>query len=220
MQALISNIAIVCCYLPFLMVLWKKMRGEKSFIVIGIYWLCSGLVNLPNWIPYLQKLSWEHQITFAYNLLDGPLIFLFFLFSASGDKRKLILVTIILFILFEIITIFSAGYNLKSITIIIGFDTFIALTLCITNIASYLGKIDHTPLENALVFINSSILFSYGVFVIIYFFAYLNITKSKSENLEVFLIYYISLIFSSLLSCYGLWRYTKKPMFDESYSYS
>ena len=216
MHSLISNIAIASCFLPILMVMWKNLRTEKAFIVIGIYWLCSGLINLPTWFPFLQNEKVLTQITLIYNLIDAPLIFLFFLFSSKGDKRKLILYTIILFILFEIITMAFTGYNLKSSTIIIGFDTFIALTLSITNITAYLSKLDHSPCENALVFINSSILFSYGVFIIIYFFSYLGFA-SKSENNEVFLIYYIGLFLSALLSCYGLWRYTKKPMFEKSY---
>ena len=217
MHSFISNIAIASCFLPILMVMWKNLRYEKAFITIGIYWFCSALINLPNWFSFLQNEKLLNQITLVYNLIDGPLIFLFFLFSSKGDKRKFILYTIILFILFEIITIAFTGYNLKSSTIIIGLDTFIALTLCITNIAAYLSKLDHTPCENALVFINSSILFSYGVFIIIYFFSYLGFASSKSENNEVFLIYYISLFLSSLLTCYGLWRYTQKPMFEKSY---
>ncbi|HLY68084.1 MAG TPA: hypothetical protein VKR53_00050 [Puia sp.] len=219
MQSLISNIAIASCYLPVLMIVWKNLRYEKSFIAIAIYWLFSGLINLPNWVSFLQNSAWQNQITLIYNLIDGPLILLFFYFSANGSKRKLILYTIILFILFEMGTIVIAGYNLKSSTIIIGFDTFIALTLCITNITAYLSKLDHSSCENALVFINSSVLFSYGVFIIIYYFSYLGFANSRAENNEVFLIYYISLFLSSLLTCYGLWRYTKKPseMYEKSY---
>ncbi|HEY4876189.1 MAG TPA: hypothetical protein VIH86_11485 [Puia sp.] len=219
MQPIISNIAIASCYLPILMIVWKNLRYEKSFIIIAIYWLFNGLVNLPNWVSYLQNSGWQNQITLIYNLIDGPLILLFFLFSASSDKRKLILYTIIFFILFEAATIIITGYNLKSSTIIIGFDAFIALTLCITNITAYLSKLDHSPCENALVFINSSILFAYGVFIIIYFFSYLGFASTKTEKNEVFLIYYIGLFLSSLLSCYGLWRYTKKPapMYEKPY---
>jgi hypothetical protein len=125
--------------------------------------------------------------------------------------------TFILFVLFEIVTTVIVGYNLKSSTIIIGLDTFIALTLCITNIASYLSRIDHSSRENALVFINSAILFSYGVFIIIYFFSYLHFATSKPENVEVFIIYYISLFLSALLTCYGLWRYTQKPIFKDGF---
>lgn len=211
MQSLISNIAIASCYLPILMIVWKNLRYEKSLIAIAIYWLFSGLINLHTWVSFLQNSAWQNQITLIYNLIDGPLIFLFFYFSATGSKRKLIMYTIIFFILFEISTIVITGYNLKSSTIIIGFDTFIALTLCITNITAYLSKLDHSSCENALVFINSSVLFSYGVFIIIYFFGYLGFASSKTERNEVFIIYYISLLLSSLLTCYGLWRYTKKP---------
>ena len=217
MYSIISNVAVASCYLPILMIMWKNLRNEKSFVTIGIYWLFSGLINLPNWVSFFQNDAWQNQITLIYNLIDGPLIFLFFFFSARGKKRKLIKYTIILFILFEIATIAITGYNLKSSTIIIGFDTFIALTLCITNIASYLSKLEHSPCENALVFINSSILFSYGVFIIIYFFSYLGFANSKAENNEVFLIYYISLFLSSLLTCYGLWRYTQKPIFSDGF---
>jgi hypothetical protein len=217
MHSIISNTAIASCYLPILMIIWKSLRNEKSFITIGIYWLFSGLINLPNWVSMLQTNAWENQITLIYNLIDGPLILLFFLLSSKGKKRKLILYTLLSFIIFEIITVAITGYNLKSSTIIIGFDTFVALTLCITNITAYLSKLDHSSCENAHVFINSSILFSYGVFIIIYFFSYLGFANSKSENNEVFLIYYISLLLSSLLTCYGLWRYTRKPMFEKSY---
>ncbi|HSZ85748.1 MAG TPA: hypothetical protein VK787_06940 [Puia sp.] len=219
MQSLISNIAIASCYLPVLMIVWKNLRYEKSLIAIAIYWLFSGLINLHSWVSFLQNSAWQNQITLIYNLLDGPLILLFFFFSANNSKRKMILYTIISFILFEIATIIITGYNLKSSTIIIGFDTFIALTLCITNITAYLSKLDHSSCENALVFINSSILFSYGVFIIIYFFSYLGFASTKTEKNEVFLIYYISLFLSSLLTCYGLWRYTKKPspMYERSH---
>src|ERR1700689_4652062 len=146
MHSFISNIAIASCFLPILMVMWKNLRNEKAFITIGIYWLCSALINLSNWFSFLQNPKLLTQITLIYNLIDGPLIFLFFLFSSTGDKRKFILYTIILF---EIITIAITGYNYKSSTIIIGLDTFIALTLCITNITAYLSKLDHTPCENA-----------------------------------------------------------------------
>jgi hypothetical protein len=219
MQPIISNIAIASCYLPILMIVWKNLRYEKSFIIIAIYWLFSGLINLSNWVSFLQNSAWQNQITLIYNLIDGPLILLFFYFSAKESKRKIILYTIILFILFEMGTIIITGYNLKSSIIIIGFDAFIALTLCITNITAYLSKLDHSPYENALVFINSSILFDYGVFIIIYFFGYLGFASTKTEKNEVFLIYYIGLFLSSLLSCYGLWRYTKKPapMYEKPY---
>src|SRR5579862_3060564 len=213
MYSITSNIAIASCYLPILIILWKNIKSEKSFIVIGIYWMFSGLINLPNWISFMANPRWQNQITLIYNLIDGPMILLFFFLSAQSKKRKIVGYTLIFFVIFEAAMIVIKGYNLKSSTIIIGLDTFLALTLCISNIAAFLSKLEHTPSENSLIFVNSSVLFSYGVFVIIYFFSYLGFAESKTENNEVFLIYYISLFLSCMLTCYGLWRYDRKPVY-------
>jgi hypothetical protein len=218
MYLLVSNIAIAACYVPILLILWKKLREQTAFIIIGLYWMASGLINLPSWIGHAQNSNLQNTITLVYNLIDGPLVLLFFLFSAKRNKRKVISYALIFFLLFELIVITVKGYNMGSSTIIVGLDTFFALTFSIAGIAEYLSKLEHTPSENTLVFINSALLFSYGVFIIIYYFSYLGFAKSKSENIEVFLIYYISMLLSSLLTCYGLWRYTKKPIFERGLS--
>jgi len=217
MYLLVSNISIVACFLPILFVLWKRLREQKPFIIIGVYWMASGLINLPSILGIPESNSLQSTINLVYNnLIDGPLVLLFFLYSAQKSKKKVISYSLIFFIFFELIVILIKGFNTNASTIIIAVDIFTALTFSIAGIADYLSKLEHTSFENALVFINSALLFAYGVFIILYFFSFLGFATSKSETDEVFLIYYISMILSSILTCYGLWRFARqKPMFKD-----
>jgi hypothetical protein len=220
MYSIISNAAITLCFLPFLMVFWKNLFREKSFLVIAIYWMASGLINLPNWLGQADNNRLQHEITILYDLLDAPLVLLFFFYSSSGNKKKIVGYILAAVVFLELLIVMLKGYNLGACTIIVAIDTFLALTLSIAGISEYLGKLEHTPSENTLVFFNAALLFSYGVFIIIYFFSYLNIATTKNERDQVFLIYYICLFLSTALTCYGIWRYSKKSLFEETFGHS
>ena len=78
----VSHIAIILCFLPFLLVFWKKMSREKAYLLIGIYWLITGLINIPeNWLGLAQDRVLQDNITLVDNLLDTPLMLLVFYFS-------------------------------------------------------------------------------------------------------------------------------------------
>jgi hypothetical protein len=207
----------VACFLPIFFVIWKKLGEQKAFLIIGIYWMASGIINLPTLLGIDHDNSMQSSITLVYNnLIDGPLVLLFFLFGAQKNKKKIISYCLFCFILFELIVILFKGFNTNASIIIIAVDIFLALTFSIACIADYLSKLEHSAFENTMVFINSAILFAYGVFIILYFFSFLGFGNPKADNIEVFLIYYISMIFSAVLTCYGLWHYTRqKPMFKD-----
>ncbi len=207
---IISNLAILLCFVPLLLLFIKKLKYEKAYLFIAIYWLANGLMNLPEWIGQSQNKFLLKHCTLVYNLLDAPLVLLVFLFAASPNNKKAIKYILPFFILFEIIMVVWKGYNLESSTIIIGAGTFFAITFSVIGVIEYLQKVEHTPFENTMVFVYASFLFAYGIFIIIYFFSYLS-TASKAENLDNFIIYYVSLLLSAFLSCYGLWQFAGKP---------
>ena len=80
----ISNLAIAFCFVPLLLLIWKKISREKAYLFVAIYWLANGLMNLPNWLGQAQNDKLQGQLTLLYNLLDAPLVLLVFFFSAAG----------------------------------------------------------------------------------------------------------------------------------------
>jgi hypothetical protein len=203
---IISNLAIFLCFVPIVLIWVKKLNDQKAYLFIAIYWLANGLMNLPGWLGLSDNKLLIHHITLVYNLLDAPLLLLVFLNSTSGNNKKIIRYTLFTFIIFEVIMTLWKGYNLTSSTVIIGVGTFLAITFSIMGVIEYLQKIEHTSFENTMVFVYASFLFAYGIFIIIYFFIYLT-TASKTENIDNFIIYYVSLLLSTFLTCFGFWQY-------------
>jgi hypothetical protein len=210
LYSIISNLAIILCFVPFILLWVKKLNAQKAYLFIAIYWLANGLMNLPGWIGQSENKVLINHITLVYNLLDAPMVLLIFLYSTTGNNKKIIRFTLWFFILFEILMVMWKGYNLISSTIIIGVGTFFAITLSVIGVMEYLQKVEHTSFENTMVFVYASFLFAYGIFIIIYFFSYLN-RASKAESLDNFIIYYVSLLLSTFLTCYGFWQFADKP---------
>lgn len=207
----ISNLAIALCFLPFILLWWRKISKEKSFLFVGIYWLANGLLNLPNWIGQANNSSLQSEVTLCYNLLDAPLAILVFYSASQGMKRKILLYLMIGFILFEMVVIKWKGHNFDSSTVIIGGSTLIALLFSLWGIAEYFNKIEHTYFEHAMGFIYAGFLFNYGPFILIYIYSYLN--KSTGTTTEAnFFLYYLSLLSATLLTTVGIWRYGRPAL--------
>jgi hypothetical protein len=210
LYSVLSNLAVILCFVPILLLWRRKLQYQQAYLFTAVYWLANGLMNVPGWLGQSDNHPLVHNITLLYNLLDAPLVLLVFMTAASGTKRKAIRFTLGMFIIFEAIMIAWKGYNLVSSTIIIGAGTFLALLFSILGVVEYLKKIEHDSFENAMVFVYASFLFAYGIFIVIYFFSYLKIADSNAA--DNYIIYYISLFLSTLLTCLGLWKYAEKPV--------
>jgi hypothetical protein len=207
---LVSDLATAFCFFPFLLLLWKKLGQEKAYLIISIYWLANGIINLPNWFGEAKNFQFQSQLSLLYNLIDTPLVLLVFYFSSLGQKKKLTLYFLLTFILFELVTIGLNGYNDSSNMIIIGTGTVLALAYSVVGITQYFKKMEHDSFENAMGFVYASFLFSYGIFSIIYGFSYIKV--KGAAKLDIFFLYYSSVILSTLLTSFGLWRYAKPTL--------
>lgn len=208
----ISVIAIVFCFLPFLLLWWKRLDYKKTYIFIGIYWLINGLTNLPECLGQSQNFTLLNQITLIYNLVDTPLVLVVFYLAAKGNKRKFLSWLIPSFILFEMIMIAWKGHNFDSSTVIIGVGGLLVLIYSIMGLAEYFQKIEHNSFENTMGFIYAAFIFEYGLSIIIFVFNYLNFRR-ETVNVNLF-VYYLSVISATLLTSIGFWRYAK-PKFAE-----
>ena len=221
LYSVISDVAIGLCFIPLLLLFWKKMRKDKAYWMVGIYWLATGLVNLPNlgiaFFGQSDPTAFQEKLTLFYNLLDTPLILLIFLYSAPGKKhKKHLLLILFLFMVMEAGLLNWKGYNFISSTTIIGAGMLLVLGYSVTGLVQYMRKMEHTAFENSMVFVYAALLFAYGSFIIIYIF--IRIHPDSIRNPDSFLLYYISLLLSAAITCMGLWSYGIRP--TPSYSSS
>ena len=134
---LVSDLATAFCFFPFLLLLWKKLGHEKAYLIISVYWLANGLINIPNWFGEAKNFQFQNKLSLIYNLIDTPLVLLVFYFSSVGQKKKVTFYFLLSFVLFELITIGLNGYNDSSNKIIIGTGTILALVYSVVGIAQY-----------------------------------------------------------------------------------
>jgi drug/metabolite transporter (DMT)-like permease len=210
LYAVISNMAIGCCFIPFLLLGWKKMRHVNAYWIIGIYWLLNGLVNLPE-LGLFTGSRWQEKLTFGYNLAETPLVILVFGFATSGRQRRNLLLLVLLFMIWEAILVSWKGYNFSTSALIIGSGLLLILACCITSLIQYVRRMEHTRFESSMVFVYAALLFAYGSFLIIYIFAHMH-PNGAGTGTDSFLLYYISLLISAAVTSMGLWNYGIKKM--------
>ncbi|HET6255904.1 MAG TPA: hypothetical protein VFE32_17640 [Puia sp.] len=207
--SIISNGAIVLCFIPFIFLGWRNIRKIRTWWVLGIYWLLNGVDNLLEILP-ASHASASHafvrELSIGYTLMETPLLLLAFAFARQGRTRKGLLLLLVLFLAGETLLIRLRGNG--ALALIIGSGLAIIILYSLTGLLDYVKKMEHTRFENSMVFIYASLLFFYGSMLIIYIFAHFRHAGGTNGNdADSFLLYYVSLLLSAAITCAGLWSY-------------
>ena len=211
---IVSVLAVIAYFLPMTIVLINRLWKHTPFLLFASYWALCGLVNLLDFIPGIS-LEFRNTLGVVYNMIDIPLMLCIFHFTSSTEwVRQFSKYACISFILIESINAYYNGINYQAIKYVVGIGVVIVLFIIISEIIFYLRKMEHTPLEKALLFIYSALLFEYGTYVIIYIFEYFIHGSSAMDNL---LIYYISSLVAIIIACFGFIIKQKKAGFRRYY---
>ncbi|MBS1665107.1 MAG: hypothetical protein JST68_28940 [Bacteroidetes bacterium] len=212
--SIVSNMAIGLCFIPFLFLGWKKIRQVNTFWMLGIYWLFNGLVNL----PMLHKAGGAHgtisRLALLFAMAEAPLLLVAFAGACSGRERKVLWWTVLGYTVTECLLVGLKGHTMPGSLLISGVGTLLILVFSATGLVQYVRKMEHSRFENSMVFVYAAILFFYGSSLIIYIFAH-HSGSNGNDNTDSFLLYYISLMLSAIVTLLGLWSYgirkTEKP---------
>jgi hypothetical protein len=207
----VSNLAIILCFVPFLFLGIKKMRRVNTYWVIGIYWLFNGIINLPaaGLLHSAGGRGLLQRINYCYTFTETPMVLLAFAFASTGRLRKQLLWMMLAFIAGESVLLAWRGYNFQSCAVITGAGLLLILAYSVAGLWQYLTKMEHNRFEDSMVFVYASLLFGYGSFLIIYIFAHYRSTSGGATYNEAdsFLLYYISLLLSASVTSTGLGSY-------------
>jgi hypothetical protein len=142
------------------------------------------------------------------NYLDVPLMLIvILLFCTSKRKQITVYISIAVFVLFEILVGILFQFKRESLIYILGPGILLIFIYALTLFAQHVKISIEKNKGFGKTFMITSILFAYGCYIMIYYFYYIQKTKDVSD---VFLIYYIVSIVSSLLMAAGLILIYKK----------
>ncbi len=204
---IVSNIAILCCLIPFVLLASRRLRQVTTYRILGIYWLLNGLIHFPDIYFFRSyKNGWLDQLTEYYNLLDTPLVLLIFFNAASGPHRRLLSRTLLAFIVMEALVVGWKGYAFTSGFVFIGSGVLLVLAYSIIGLVQYMRKMEYTPFETSMVFVYAALLFGYGSYLIIYMFLHIR-GNSEVNSQDSYLLYYVMLLLSAIITSLGLLGY-------------
>jgi len=207
-MGLISSAALL---IPILVIIGLRLGAYRSFPALLIYYilvfgfniLSEGYIKVDNTIV--------HYYGLINNLLEAPLIiyFLTYFSPSAGFTRNMKKISLF-FIAFEIILILIFGFNVNTVSIIMGPGLLIIISFCIHFFIrqTKITIMHHKATGKAIM--TSALLFAYGCYSIIYLMYY--VFKTHIENGQVkqkevedtFLIYFVVTTFSALLICAGI----------------
>lgn len=205
--SVISNMAIGLCFVPFLFLGWKKIRQVGTYWVLGIYWLFNGLVNLPAVQAAGGGRGLLSRLGCLYTMAATPLVLLAFASACSGRQKKQLLLVLFLYIIGECLLVGLKGYTLVTCELIMGSGLLLILLYSIIGLVLYVKKMEHTRFENSMVFVYAAHLFAYGSGLIIYISTHYRPAGNGNDDTDSFLLYYISLLLSAIVTSTGLWNY-------------
>jgi hypothetical protein len=213
-NALITNIAILLSFAPFLLMLWKKLQYMRIYALVGIYWLTVALLNQFSWVGITDNWDIQSELLFARNLIGSHFALIILIYCSKIHRRNWASYSFLFYLVFELSALAIGGFRVVTGVVINGTGSVLIVTGSVLGLAGYFKEVEHTVQENSIAFIHSSFLFAYASVAMIYGLNYLNITAVNDPN--EFFLYYVGLLLSSLLTSYGFWHYAARPALMKS----
>jgi len=207
-MGLISSTALL---IPIFIIIFLRLVPYKSFPALFLYFiLVFGFNILSQGFIKIDK-NIIHYYGLINNLVEAPLI-LYFLtyFSPSirftGNMKKIIL----FFMAAEVILLLIFGFNVNTVSIIMGPGLLLIISFCIHFfIRQTKITIMHQKASGKAI-MSAGLLFAYGCYSILYLMYYVfkthieNGVVKENELNVTFLIYFFVTTFSALLMSAGI----------------
>jgi hypothetical protein len=200
-MGLFSTIAL---FIPIFLILVLRLANHRTFPLLLIYYAAVFIYNLLSEGYIAADKEFINSWGLTNNLLDIPLMLGFLTyFSPSKTITKTMRILIVSFISFEILVLAINGFNVGTITIILGPGLLLVFIFSITFFTRY-GKLAiETGKTVGKTLMASALIFAYGTYAIIYALFYILRTEFVADT---FLIYFMSTIISSAMLSIGLYH--------------
>lgn len=195
-------VALIALALPIILMCVMRLATYKTFPALLAVLAISFVQNLFH-LGYIQVPAYViREINFWNNLLDAPLMILFLTYlSSSPEFARRMKKGILGFMLFEVAILLIDGWNLDSLTIILGPGLALVFGLSLHFFTRNTRITIMHKKASGKAIISAALLFAYGCYALIYLMYYVMRTPNVADT---FLVYFLTVIFSSLLLSAGL----------------
>lgn len=201
-NAILGVACIIAFTIPIVVIFYNRYFTHRSLAALLAYYVLMFVDNLFGENIIHTEPTLGRVINYIDNYTNIPLVLTALLFFCPSKQRqgKTRMLTL-LFIAYEIVIIAVYGFSFKSITYIMGPG---ACVVIIYSFYLFVRQIKFSIFHgknHGRVLMLASLVFDWSCYGLIYFFQY--IEKTPFEN-DVFRLYYISSIVSSVLMAIGL----------------
>jgi hypothetical protein len=211
LDSVISSLAVLLCFVPFLFLGFKQVRKVNTYKVIGVYWFLNGFVNLPalRLIRSQSVRSFFAHVSDYYDMADTPLVLLVFALASRGKTRKQLLLILLGFLGCELLFVANKGYA-AAWPVVIGIGVLLILVFSVIGLLQYLKKMEPDRFDDSMAFVYAALLFAYGTYMIIYLVYYLRVSPNIYNQMDSSLVYYSGLLLSAIFTSAGIWNYGRR----------
>jgi hypothetical protein len=205
LMGLVSTFALA---LPLILLITTKLAWYRSFPALFFYYLLILSFNFLL-LEYIRiDGNFKYYLGVTCNLMDTPLMLIFLLyFSKTLAFRKRLMITILSFIVFEIIIVTIYGYNTEATTIILAPGLIISLAISLLFFIHQvkIAVVYHKAAGKAIMV--ASLLFAYVGYCFVYSVYYLIKPDFKDD---AHLVFFLITIFSSIAMSTGIYLERKR----------
>jgi hypothetical protein len=197
-----SVLTIVLSLVPTLIVSVKNLWRATPFQLFAIYWLMNAIINVIILLPLFNKATLETMIV-VFNALDVPIMACALYLSTTSVKlRKWMRFGFGAFIAYELVCLAQYGFHYRALKYSMGIGVIMLMVVIVWQIILFLRQMEYATREKALLYILGSLLFQYGMYLVVYVFDYF--VKDLPDQVDKFLIYYTASIISLVIANCGL----------------
>lgn len=199
---LIGIIHACALFLVLIVIVWKKLFIQKSFLALFTNYLITFVYALILLDTIRVSGNFKQNLGLINSLSDIPLI-LFFLshFMNSSVLSKTIFKSILLFVLFEIIVVLMFGTGKKAETVILGPGILLVLFYSISAFVPQVKAAIDRRRETGKAFMITAVLFAYCCYSVVYLLFYV---FQSPQQADVFAVYHLASLVSAILLVIGL----------------
>lgn len=200
--------------LPVAIILTCRLYGNKSLLTLLFYYFMTALYNLMQEGILPVSSTVVVRLGSVINYLDIPLMLVIMLFfSNNKGKQKILYTTMAVFAAYEIIITLILGFSFDTGIYITGAGIVLMMVYSMYLFSQYVKLTIEKNKAWGRTLMVTSILFAYSCYGMIYFIYYIQKTSAVAD---VFIIYYIVSIISSMLMSMGLlWVYNRSKQIKE-----
>jgi len=201
-DATLGVICVIAFTLPVVVIFYNRYYTHRSLAAMLAYYLLIFIDNLFNENIIPVSVSFNRMLTLIDNYASVPLMLTALLFFCPNKyKQGKVRLLTLLFIAYEILIIALYGFTKRSVIYIMGPGV---CTILIYSFYLFVRQVRFSIFHGknyGRVLMLCAIVFDCSCYLLIYFFTYIQKTPFKND---VFKLYYISSVVSSILMAIGL----------------